>query len=268
VADEARGKVWRAQSPQGVKAYDGATWQSFSDPEMGLIHPYTWRAWPQGLDRSGNLWVVASDGIPRDGGVSRFDGTTWTAYRQMDGLLEPPAFHMAVDLHNHVWFIGGPGVSEFYDPWQPVQATITPGSGGRLTSADGSTTVEFPPAAVSQDTVVTYTPIPPSPTGGLAGIGLFFDLSATPAGIAAPAFDFDRPYTITVEYADHELGAAIEPTLGLYAWDGDEWLVEPTSYVDVATNRVIASPDHMTLFAVLGETNRLYLPVVVRRSTG
>lgn len=257
VADEGRGTVWRAQSPSGIKAYDGSAWQSFSDEEIGLPHLYTWRAWPQGLDRAGNLWVVASDGIPRYGGVSRFDGTTWTGYRQADGLLEPPAFHLGVDEDNHIWFIGGAGVSEFYDPWQPTQTTITPDSGGKLISADGSTTVEFPAGAVAQDTVVTYTPMQPSPAGELAGIGHFFDLSATPAG-------FLKAYTVTVEYTDEELCGAIEDTLGLYWRDGGEWLLEPTSGVQVAENRVTATLDHMTLFAVLGQTHRVYLPLVMR----
>ena len=265
VADEARGRVWRAQSTSGIKAYDGLSWQSFSDADIGLIHPYTWRAWPQGLDGAGNLWVVASDGIPRYGGVSRFDGTTWTPYRQPDGLLEPPAFHMAADQHNHVWFIGGAGVSEFYDPWQPMQATITPAGGGTLISADGSTAVQFPPGAVGQDTIVTYTPMPPSPTGQLVDIGHFFDLSAAPIGFAAPAIDLYEPCTVTVEYADQELGTAIEATLGLYWWDGDAWLLEPSSSVELAQNRVTASLDHISLFAVLGLTNRLYLPLVMRR---
>jgi len=264
VADEGRGLVWRAQSTQGVKAYGSGGWLFFSDTDMGLIHPYTWRAWPMGLDLAGNLWVVAGDSNRYYGGVSRFDGSTWTAYRQADGLLEPPAFHMGVDGSNQVWFIGGAGVCAFYDPWQPTQATITPENGGVLTSADGSTVVAFPAGAVTQDTIVTLTPMPSQPSGGLVGIGHFFDLSATPAGIAAPAMDFQKPYTITVEYGDDELGPAIEGTLGLYRWNGVDWLLEPTSSVAVAQNRVSATLDHMTLFAVLGETNRLYLPLIMR----
>jgi hypothetical protein len=34
--------------------------------------------------------------------------------------------------------------------------------------------------------------------------------------------------------------------------------------VNAAANRVTAMPDHMTPFAVLGETNRVYLPLVMR----
>jgi ligand-binding sensor domain-containing protein len=264
IADNGRGKIWRENGISGVKAYDGVYWQTYSYADMGLVHLYSWRAWPQGLDQAGNLWVVAGDGIPRYGGVSRFDGTTWSGYRQADGLLEPPKWQMAADDDNHVWFVSGFGLSEFYDPWQPVQTTMTPASGGSLTSADGSTTVVFAAGTVTYDMVVTHTPMPPSPTGALVGIGRFFDLSATAIQITAPAIDFQKPYSLTVDYADGDLGPAVESTLGVYWWDGGQWVLEPSSDVDVAANRVTAMPDHMTLFAVLGETNRLYLPLVAR----
>jgi ligand-binding sensor domain-containing protein len=265
VADPARGKVWKGESIQGVKAYNGASWQLVGYTEMDLAHLYSWVAWPQGLDRAGNLWVVAGDGIPRYGGVSRFDGTTWTGYRQADGLLEAPKFEMAADEDNHVWFTSGFGVSEFFDPSQPTHVTVTPASGGSLVSADGSTMVTFPAGAVTQDMVVTYTPMQPSATGSLVGIGHFFDLSATAGkGISLPDVDFEKPYTLTVDYTHGELGTAIENTLGVYWWDGGQWLPEPTSRVEAGVDRVTANPDHMTLFAVLGETNRLYLPLVMR----
>jgi ligand-binding sensor domain-containing protein len=264
VADEGRQKVWRTNSNLGVKAYDGLSWQTYGWTTMDLTHPYTWIARPRGLDGTGNLWVIASDSHPRYGGVSRFDGTTWTGYRQADGLLEPPKFEIATDPDNHVWFTTGFGASEFFDPWQPTQTLVTPGSGGKLTSADGSTTVEFPAGAVAQDTLVTLTPMQPSASAPLVGIGHFFDLSAAAARAMAPAVDFAKPYTLTVHYTDEDRATAIEDTLGLYWWDGGQWLPEGTSSVDPGTNRVTATPDHMTLFAVLGETNRVYLPLVMR----
>jgi hypothetical protein len=67
-----------------------------------------------------------------------------------------------------------------------------------------------------------------------------------------------------VDYTDAEKGAAIESTLGLYSWDGSQWVREPTSSVDAVANRLTATPDHMTPFAVLGETKRVYLPIVMR----
>ncbi|MFC2015924.1 two-component regulator propeller domain-containing protein [Chloroflexota bacterium] len=231
VADEARGLVWRGNSILGVKAYDGVSWQSFSDATMDLAHPYSWRAWPMGLDGAGNVWVVASDSHPRYGGVSRFDGANWTGYRQADGLLEPPNFAMAAEGDNHVWFANGSGLSEFYNPWLPVHTTVTPVSGGELTSADGSTLVVFPAGAVSQDTTVTLTPLLPMPTGTLVGIDHFFDLTAAPSGGsgAAPAAAFDPPYSLTVTYRPDELGLAMKTTLAINGGTGHTGTSNPAA---------------------------------------
>jgi hypothetical protein len=70
---------------------------------------------------------------------------------------------------------------------------------------------------------------------------------------------------VTVDYTDEDRATAIEDTLGLYWRDGGQWVLEGTSSVEITVNRVTATPDHMTLFAVLGETNRVYLPLVMRR---
>lgn len=55
---------------------------------------------------------------------------------------------------------------------------------------------------------------------------------------------------------------ARESTLALYAWDGSQWVKEPSSAVDGAANVVTATPDPFSLWAVLGETCRVYLPLV------
>jgi Tol biopolymer transport system component len=136
-------------------------------------------------------------------------------------------------------------------------------SGGYLTSADESLSLEFPAGAVEQPTVVTYSQVDPLPTGDLLGVR-FFDLSAVIQGTTTPVTSFDEPYTATIYYTDAERGTAIESSLRLYWQDGDQWLPEPTSHVSSAENRLTATPSHMTLFAVLGETDRVYLPVVMR----
>lgn len=78
----------------------------------------------------------------------------------------------------------------------------------------------------------------------------------------APTFDFPKRYTLTVDYPDGELGTVIENTLAVQWWTGGTWGLEPSSSVDGAPNWVTAMPDHMPLFAVLGETQRAYLPLM------
>jgi len=73
-----------------------------------------------------------------------------------------------------------------------------------------------------------------------------------------------QTYTITVRYTDAEKGPVIENTLALYYWNGSGWVKEPSSVVDTVANTVRATPNHFSLWAVLGETRRIYLPLVLR----
>ncbi|MFQ5813915.1 MAG: hypothetical protein ACE5I2_12135, partial [Anaerolineae bacterium] len=101
------------------------------------------------------------------------------------------------------------------------------------------------------------------PTGPLTGIDHFFEVSAVYGSTGQPAQP-TRSYTVTVGYTDAEKGPAIEDTLALYSWDGSQWVREPTSVVDTDNNTVTATPEHFSLWAVLGETRRMFLPVVLR----
>ena len=60
------------------------------------------------VDGAGNLWF-GTDG----GGVSKFDGTTWTTYTEADGLASSWVNAIAVDGAGNLWFGTGGGVSKF-----------------------------------------------------------------------------------------------------------------------------------------------------------
>jgi hypothetical protein len=56
-----------------------------------------------------------------------------------------------------------------------------------------------------------------------------------------------------------------ENNLSLYWLDGSTWVIEPTSVVDVLNNIITATPNHMSLWAILSEyieDYRIYLPLV------
>jgi len=144
-----------------------------------------------------------------------------------------------------------------------IASAVIPPEGGSLDAPGNRAQLDFPSGAVDQTTVVTYTETSSWATGDLFGV-CFFDLSAERVSDGAPVTSFSLSYTITVNYTDAEKGAAIESTLGLYWQDGANWVLVPTSSVDAANNRLTATADHMTLFAVLGETRRVYLPIVMR----
>jgi Tol biopolymer transport system component len=147
----------------------------------------------------------------------------------------------------------------------PVAARI-PTSGGVL--AASGVVLTFPPDTFSDTVVITHTTNPagaaPSPGVSLSVVEPTFDLDAVYAssgGVAQPSPG--RSYSVTLSYGQADKGPAVEETLGLYSWDGDQWVREPSSTVDVATNTLVAAPDHLSTWAVMGETRRIYLPVAI-----
>jgi hypothetical protein len=138
--------------------------------------------------------------------------------------------------------------------------------GGSLTSYHGETIIQIPAGAITDTIVITHTPAYILPPGGnLTGIGHAFDVTAVYSSTGQPAqIAPGQTYTITVRYTEVERGPAIEETLALYWWDGSRWVKEPSSVVDTVANTVTAHPNHFSRWAVLGETRRIYLPLVLR----
>ena len=72
-------------------------------------------------------------------------------------------------------------------------------------------------------------------------------------------------YTVTVEYTDSQLGAVAEETLAFYllGWRVlDQGIDQCGRYGELTP--VTATPGHLSVWALLGETNRVYLPLVLR----
>ncbi|MBM4459068.1 MAG: hypothetical protein FJ011_15120 [Chloroflexi bacterium] len=73
-----------------------------------------------------------------------------------------------------------------------------------------------------------------------------------------------RPYTVAIGYSANQVAAIMPVTLALYFWDGARWVREPTSRVAVAQNRMTATPSRFSIWAVLGEMRKAYLPLTLR----
>jgi hypothetical protein len=144
-----------------------------------------------------------------------------------------------------------------------VEGTI-PITGGSLSSTTGDANFTFPTDAFTQTVNVTYRHFwSDQDTGALAGIGHTFELSAVYVETSQPAqLAPSATYSVVVTFTSP--GPAIEDTLGFYWWDNSGWVKEPTSVVDVANNAVTATLAHLGLFAMLGETHRIYLPLVLK----
>jgi alpha-tubulin suppressor-like RCC1 family protein len=135
-----------------------------------------------------------------------------------------------------------------------------PTSGSQLQGFE--TAFGFPAGTFIETVVATHTTLSeselPALPAGLVSVSAPYSLTATLQPVPG------RTYTVTVAYIEMDRGPATESTLALYSWDGNQWVKEPTSVVSEAANTVTASPAHLSLWAVLGETRRVYLPLVMR----
>jgi hypothetical protein len=148
------------------------------------------------------------------------------------------------------------------------QETITT-TGGTLTSSDGSTSLVIPPGAFTDTVKLIFTPLAQTDTpatGDLVGIDHAFNVTAVYAKSGLPAeLAPGQSFSVTVNYASS--GAAIPTTLGLWGWDGTAGAWSQTgitSAVDVGAHKVTAMVDHLGIFAVLGETRSIFLPLLLR----
>jgi peptide/nickel transport system substrate-binding protein len=142
----------------------------------------------------------------------------------------------------------------------------TAASGGGVLSNDERTTVALDPGVVSDTVTLTFTPWVVYPGGNLASTGHAFDLTAVYSDTGQPASLLPgTTFDLAIHYGEAELVIPMrEETLTLYAWDGNAWVQEPSSAVDMVNDIVTATPDHFSVWAVLGQTNRVYLPLIGR----
>ena len=184
------------------------------------------------------------------------------------GYYDPPGgVGRGVAVHLGYVYLANDEYGLFILQFAPSVSATIPTSGGTLTSTPDQTTYSFPAGTFSASVIVTHTMrLAGVPSfGNLTGIHHTFELNAVYSDTGQPAQPAPgRTYTVTVTYSDGEKGAAIEDTLALYYWDGGQWVKEPSSQVDTVHNTVTATPNHMSLWAVLGESKRVFLPLVLK----
>lgn len=122
----------------------------------------------------------------------------------------------------------------------------------------------FPAGLFAQDVVIDYAR-QPNVDVGMQSIGLFYDIEATVLDSGLPAqIEVGQQYSVTITYENTAVSSlANESDLALYYWDNTQWVRETTSQVDVAANRLTATPNHFSSWAVLAP-NSVYLPFVKR----
>jgi hypothetical protein len=149
-----------------------------------------------------------------------------------------------------------------------------PTSGGVITSSFHNNTLTFPSGTFTATVNLNYQPryqgnMPSQP--GLTGIGVYYELDARTEKYNEEEdyyYFVDifpvLPYQFELHYDEADLHGLSEATLGLYYWDGGQWVKEPSSSVDPTGNTLTAETMHTHLFAVLGEVKNVFLPLTQR----
>ena len=140
-------------------------------------------------------------------------------------------------------------------------------SGGSLVSTTGDTQLTFPNGAFSDEVVVTYKHLwVDQDEYPRAGIGHTIDVTAVYSDTGETAhLETGKSFEVRINY--DRTGSAIESTLALYGWDSiaEQWTSSGiSSSVNPGTNTVTAQVDHLSLFAVLGDTKWIHLPLIVK----
>jgi len=264
LAADDQGHIWVADGLCGAAGYDGSQWtvcdvgdsscplsEITGSPDDGMRSV--------AVDEYGNKWF----GTRHNRGVARLDGyTDWTLFAQVDDpwLTTSDIETIDFDVFGNGWFAGS-SISQYVVPGSSSGYVLS-SSGGTVHSPDRLAKADFPAGSVAQDTEVTITPANSPPTGHKFGVYIF-DMSAVVSGTTNAVTSTSGPYSMTVKYTSQTKRAAIEDTIGLYSWDGSEWVDEGGTLV-TETSTVSASLDHMTYFGLLGDTHHAYVPVTLR----
>lgn len=142
---------------------------------------------------------------------------------------------------------------------------VIPVKGGIITSdrtVPPDVAVEFPPNAFAVDTLVKYSyEIPPN---GLALAALDRSFSLEALGTSVVITTTNVPITIVVNYDQTELAGIITETMFLYRLDGTTWVTKGITLTERSQTGLTNTTRYLGKFAVLGETIRHYIPMILR----
>jgi len=264
LAADDQGHVWVADGSCGAAEYDGSHWtvcdvEDASCPLSEITGSPDAGMRSVAIDEYNNKWF----GTRHNRGVGRFDGHgDWTIFTQTEDpwLTTSDIEAIEFDVLGNGWFAGS-SISQYIVPGSSSGYVLS-SSGGTVHSPDRLAKADFPGGSLSQDTEVTITPANSPPTGHRLGVYIF-DMSAVVSGTTTPVSTTNDAYSVTVKYTSQTKQAAIEDTIGLYSWDGSEW-VDEGGTLDTETREVSATLDHMTYFALLGDSHLSFVPATLK----
>jgi len=100
IDEDANGGIW-VGTTQGVLHFDGANWTSFSSPDLHWSGVNA-----TAFDSNGDAWFASPLG-----GITHFDGTTFTPYDTSNGLLSQFVTALLIDDQDNKWVGTSSGMS-------------------------------------------------------------------------------------------------------------------------------------------------------------
>jgi len=183
-----------------------------------------------------------------------------------------PLYHYGIFVASKPYLMRTYPVSDAYDIsewWFDYAETAITTEGGNLASPDGTTLIEIPSSVFTDTVTLTYAAAndQPPPQFDFVNSSGSFDITAVYSDTGQTASLLPgETYTLTVELDTSTIGPIIENTLQQHYWNGEYWSPETTSeiLIDGETITVQSTPNHFSLWAVFGETNRVMLPLITR----
>jgi len=141
-------------------------------------------------------------------------------------------------------------------------------SGGVIVNHNGNTEVTIPENAVVDNTEFVFEPLlnPTESTGLFRFGGISFNLTASDS--SGPVTEFIAPINIKIGYDEALLGGLDEEALLIYYWNEDTDVWEDAACSEYTRNLddnwFSVDICHLSEFAVLGEGDNIFLPLILR----
>jgi len=109
--------------------------------------------------------------------------------------------------------------------------------------------VELTVYSTLEETVTVDKPLP----SGKSAANIFYNISFKKVSDSNAVSSFDKAITLTFYYTDSDISGIDESVLIVYRWNGSEWVALSDSVVDVDLNRITATTQQFSFFAILGD---------------
>lgn len=153
------------------------------------------------------------------------------------------------------------------------EATIAP-DGGSFQSYDNSVNITLPPDAVTETVTLHYSSFDASTISEFEGKAAVraFGVYAVENSSGERINQTIEPFTVELTYTGKQIEASAvdEDTLEIVYWNGDAWQLLPSCAgcsIDTSKNQVTIVTDQLNYFAVIGDSQSTYVPVILEHSS-